>query len=118
MPHRDFRRSLQELSRGFEVPYQRAWSLVDKAVKSGKISRRDVADRRLSLGVMQHIGFRLAWRISRRYPTGVKCAMLPFGGVSLRNSRDPDGPALIYTPAEIESFVRGLADGDFDNLLA
>lgn len=38
--------------------------------------------------------------------------------VALRNSRDPDGPALIYTRAEIEAFVRGAADGDFDHLFS
>jgi hypothetical protein len=36
--------------------------------------------------------------------------------VALRNSRDPEGPALIYTRAEIEAFVRGAVDGDFDHL--
>jgi hypothetical protein len=35
----------------------------------------------------------------------------------MRNSRDPEGPALIYTPAEIEAFLGGVRDGDFDNLL-
>jgi hypothetical protein len=36
----------------------------------------------------------------------------------MRNSRDPEGPALIYTRAEIEAFLGGVNDGDFDNLLA
>ena len=35
----------------------------------------------------------------------------------MRNSRDPEGAALIYTPAEIEAFLGGVRDGDFDNLL-
>ena len=47
----------------------------------------------------------------------VECAALPDGGVAVRNSRDPEGPALIYTPAEIEAFILGVRDGDFDNLL-
>jgi Domain of unknown function (DUF397) len=63
----------------------------------------------------------LAWRKSRRSnPSGncVELARLSDGsGVALRNSRDPDGPALIYTRAEIEAFLRGAADGDFDHLL-
>lgn len=62
------------------------------------------------------------WQKSKRSnPSGncVELAELPNGaGVALRNSRDPDGPALIYTAAEIEAFVRGAADGDFDHLIA
>jgi Domain of unknown function (DUF397) len=61
------------------------------------------------------------WHKSRRSnPSGncVELARLSDGsGVALRNSRDPDGPALIYTRAEIEAFLRGAADGDFDHLL-
>ena len=35
-------------------------------------------------------------------------------GIAMRNSRDPEGPALVYTRAEIEAFVRGAAAGEFD----
>jgi hypothetical protein len=50
--------------------------------------------------------------------TCVELAGLPNGDVALRNSRHPDGPALIYTPAEIDAFLRGAKDGEFDNLIA
>jgi hypothetical protein len=63
----------------------------------------------------------VTWQKSRRSnPSGncVECAVLPDGaGIAVRNSRDPQGPALIYTPAEIEAFILGVRDGDFDNLL-
>jgi Domain of unknown function (DUF397) len=62
----------------------------------------------------------VTWQKSQRSnPSGncVECAPLPDGGVAVRNSRDPGGPALIYTPAEIEAFILGVRDGDFDNLL-
>ena len=62
----------------------------------------------------------VTWQKSgRSNPSGncVECAALPDGGVAVRNSRDPEGPALIYTPAEIEAFILGVRDGDFDNLL-
>jgi hypothetical protein len=39
------------------------------------------------------------------------------GGIALRNSRDPDGPALVYTPAEVAAFLAGARDGEFDHLL-
>ena len=63
----------------------------------------------------------VTWQKSRRSnPSGncVELAPLPGGGIAMRNSRDPNGPALIYTPAEIEAFILGARDGDFDNLLA
>ncbi|MDT5031142.1 MAG: hypothetical protein QOC94_1313 [Actinoplanes sp.] len=62
----------------------------------------------------------VTWQKSgRSNPSGncIECAALPEGGVAVRNSRDPGGPALIYTPAEIEAFILGVRDGDFDNLL-
>ena len=62
----------------------------------------------------------VAWQKSRRSnPSGncVELAMLPGGEIAMRNSRDPDGPALIYTSAEIAAFVQGAKEGDFDNFL-
>jgi hypothetical protein len=63
----------------------------------------------------------VVWQKSRRSnPSGncVELAELPDGrGIAMRNSRDPDGPALIYTPAEIAAFILGARDGDFDHLL-
>jgi len=47
----------------------------------------------------------------------VEMAPLPEGQVAIRNSRDPQGPALIYTRAEIAALVQGARDGDFDNLI-
>ncbi|SIO84863.1 DUF397 domain-containing protein [Nocardiopsis sp. JB363] len=48
----------------------------------------------------------------------VEVATLPDGDIAVRNSRDPEGPALVYTPAEIEAFVRGAKTGEFDALLS
>ena len=48
----------------------------------------------------------------------MELAVLPGGaGIAMRNSRDPQGPALVYTPDEIRAFVLGARDGDFDDLL-
>ncbi|CAM5672411.1 DUF397 domain-containing protein [Streptomyces atroolivaceus] len=59
------------------------------------------------------------WRKSRHSgPQGncVELAALPGGDVALRNSRDPQGPALIYSRAEINAFLDGAKDGEFDLL--
>jgi hypothetical protein len=47
----------------------------------------------------------------------VEIATLVDGGVALRNSRDPHGPALVYTAAELAAFLAGAKDGEFDHLL-
>src|SRR5688500_2695929 len=64
----------------------------------------------------------VVWRKSgRSNPSGncVELARLPdTAGVAVRNSRDPEGPALIYTFDEIAAFVDGARDGDFDNFMA
>jgi hypothetical protein len=60
------------------------------------------------------------WQKSRRSnPSGncVEVAELSDGQVAVRNSRHPDGPALIYTRAEIAAFVQGAQDGEFDHLV-
>ncbi|HEY2672581.1 MAG TPA: DUF397 domain-containing protein [Rugosimonospora sp.] len=60
------------------------------------------------------------WQKSgRSNPSGncVEMAGLPDGGVAIRNSRDPGGPALIYTLDEIVAFIGGARDGDFDNFI-
>jgi hypothetical protein len=64
----------------------------------------------------------LVWQKSRRSnPSGncVELALLPTrDGVAIRNSRDPDGPALVYTRDEVAAFLGGVRDGEFDHLLA
>ena len=47
----------------------------------------------------------------------VELARLDHGDVAVRNSRDPKGPALIYTRAEMVAFIEGAKDGDFDHLI-
>jgi hypothetical protein len=58
-----------------------------------------------------------AWVKSRRSgPTGGNCvevAFLPEGDVAMRNSRQPDGPALVFTRAEWDAFIGGARDGEF-----
>ncbi|GAA1116019.1 DUF397 domain-containing protein [Kribbella jejuensis] len=62
----------------------------------------------------------LSWKKSQRSgPSGncVEVAKLPDGGVAVRNSRFTSGPALVFTKAEIEAFLGGVQDGEFDYLV-
>lgn len=46
----------------------------------------------------------------------VEVAALPSGRVAVRNSTDPQGPALVFTGGEIEAFLNGAKAGEFDGL--
>jgi Domain of unknown function (DUF397) len=37
-------------------------------------------------------------------------------GVDIRDSKDPDGPVLHYTPAEFAAWLDGAKKGEFDHL--
>ena len=49
---------------------------------------------------------------------GKEVARLPEGAIAVRNSRFPSGPALVYTRAEIQAFLAGAKDGEFDHVLS
>jgi Domain of unknown function (DUF397) len=63
----------------------------------------------------------LVWVKSRRSgPQGncVEMAELPSGReVAVRNSRHPNGPLLVYSTAEIRTWIRRIKLGEFDHLL-
>ncbi len=62
----------------------------------------------------------VTWQKSRRSNSQGNCvemARLSPEVIAVRNSRDPNGPALIYTHAEIEALILGAKDGDFDEFL-
>ncbi len=57
------------------------------------------------------------WRKSvRSGPNCDNCVEVAFvgGAVALRDSKDPDGPALVFTPGEWGAFTAGAKDGEFD----
>jgi hypothetical protein len=62
----------------------------------------------------------IGWHKSRySNPDGscLEVAELPNGSIAIRNSRYPNGPALIYTQAEMKAFLLGAKEGEFDYLV-
>jgi hypothetical protein len=57
------------------------------------------------------------WRKSRHSTNERGCvetAFLVDGRVAIRDSKDREGPAQIYTPREWRAFIDGAKDGEFD----
>ncbi len=60
-----------------------------------------------------------AWRKSSHSNSQGNCvefAALEDDSVAVRNSRYPQGPALVYTRAEINALIAGVKAGEFDDL--
>jgi hypothetical protein len=46
----------------------------------------------------------------------VEVASLPADEIGVRDSKDPEGPVLRFTPDEWRAFLGGARNGEFDNL--
>jgi hypothetical protein len=60
---------------------------------------------------------RADWRKSTRSgPFTDNCVEVAFVGdtIAVRDSKQPSGPVLLFTPAEWDAFVDGAKDGEFD----
>jgi hypothetical protein len=58
-----------------------------------------------------------AWFKSSRSKDATACvevAHLDGGIVGVRDSKNPTGPALVFTPAEWDAFTGGVNDGEFN----
>jgi len=60
----------------------------------------------------------LPWRKAQRSVANGACVELaPVNGmVAMRDSKDPDGPVLMYTVTEWGAFLHGAKAGEFDDL--
>ena len=57
------------------------------------------------------------WRKSKRSSAGDNCVEVAFadnGEVGVRDSKNPTGAVLEFTPAEWAAFTGGIRDGEFD----
>ncbi|WP_405393436.1 DUF397 domain-containing protein [Microbispora hainanensis] len=73
----------------------------------------------------------MTWRKSRRSGNGSNCVEIAVVDAAqvraqykvdaerlylVRDSKDPDGSVLAFTPSEWDAFVGGVKDGEFDDL--
>ncbi|MGK8486071.1 DUF397 domain-containing protein [Nocardia asiatica] len=57
------------------------------------------------------------WFKSSRSQAGRECVEVAFldgGLVGVRDSKNPVGPALVFTPGDWDAFTAGVADGEFE----
>ncbi|MGW4773211.1 DUF397 domain-containing protein [Nocardia sp. NPDC004278] len=57
------------------------------------------------------------WFKNSRSTSGSDCvevAHLEAGMVGVRDSKNPTGPALVFTPSEWDAFTAGIQDGEFN----
>lgn len=60
----------------------------------------------------------LTWLKAQRSTHNGQCVEIASaaGKIAIRDSKDPDGPVLVYTPAEFSAFLEGARNGEFDRL--
>ena len=61
----------------------------------------------------------LAWLKAQRSTANGQCVEIAAapGRVVIRDSKDPDGPILVYTPHEFGAFLEGARNGEFDSIV-
>ena len=61
----------------------------------------------------------LVWRKAQRSTANGACVEVASaaGKVVIRDSKDPYGPVLVYTPDEFSAFLDGARKGEFDSLV-
>jgi hypothetical protein len=61
----------------------------------------------------------LAWHKAQSSTNNGQCVEIAStaGIIAIRDSKDPDGPILVYTAAEFSAFLQGARKGEFDALV-
>lgn len=61
----------------------------------------------------------LAWLKAQSSSHNGQCVEIAstVGKIAIRDSKDPDGPILVYTPAEFKAFLDGARNGEFDRFV-
>ena len=61
----------------------------------------------------------LAWLKAQSSSANGACVEIAkvAGKIAIRDSKDPDGPILVYTPAEFRAFLSGARNGEFDHFM-
>ena len=61
----------------------------------------------------------LAWIKAQASTHNGQCVEIASAGgnIAMRDSKDPDGPILVYTPGEFRAFLDGARNGEFDRFL-
>lgn len=60
----------------------------------------------------------LSWRVAQRCDAGNCVLIAPSGDtIVIGDSKNPGGPVLAYSRSEWRTFVEGIKEGDFDDLL-
>jgi hypothetical protein len=61
----------------------------------------------------------LTWHKSQSSTINGQCVEIASaaGKIAIRDSKDPDGPILVYTPTEFSAFLEGARNGEFDRFV-
>jgi hypothetical protein len=61
----------------------------------------------------------LAWYKAQSSTNNGQCVEIASTAdiIAIRDSKDPDGPILVYTSAEFSAFLQGARNGEFDALV-
>ncbi|MGW1295881.1 DUF397 domain-containing protein [Streptomyces sp. NPDC002533] len=105
------------ISRGFNLRFFRG---LGKETQKMGLSNRKKGFRMLAFtnGVAANLipGQWMKSRLSEANGMCVEVAALPHGYIAIRNSTDPDGPALVVRNGEMAAFIDGAKKGEFDSL--
>jgi uncharacterized protein DUF397 len=85
-----------------------------------KVGREEVVmsmSRKITLSESERMN--LDWHKAQRSTNNGACVEIASaaGKIAIRDSKDPDGPILVYTPAEFSAFLEGARNGEFDSLM-